>query len=114
MTRKEFIDRANDAVGRYLDDFEFFEPDPHLTVNPVTLYVDVVSGPVMDEAIADADEAIEDAAAADGDANEVATDYQVKENPDFYPIRQFLIVKKGEQTVADPKAIEKLADKYVR
>lgn len=112
MTRKEFIDGVNDAVERFISDFEIFEPDPHLRVNPVTLYADLVTGPEMDDSIADADEAIEDAAAAEGDASESGTDFQAKENPDYYPIAQFLVVKSGRPAVADVKAIEKLADKY--
>ena len=112
MTRKEFIDRVNAAVAMYLGDFEAFEPDPHLSVNPVTMFVNVVCGPLMDQDIADADEAIEDAAAAEGDADESATDLQARENPDYYPIVQFLTVKPGHPTVANPQAIEKLAEKY--
>lgn len=112
MTRKEFIESVNDAVARYLDDFEQFEPDPHLSVNPVTHFVDVVSGQTMADGVEDADEAIEDAAAAEGDATESASDYQVKENPDYYPIAQFLTVSTHHPTVVNPKAIEKLADQY--
>lgn len=114
MTRKEFIEGAEAAVARYLDDFELFEPDPHLSVNPVTLMVDVVSGRTMAEGVEDADEAIENAAASEGDETESAMDYQVKENPDYYPITQFLFVKKGEPTVINPMAIGKLADKYIK
>lgn len=114
MTRKEFIDRINEAVDRYLDDFEEFEPDPQLSVNPVTLYVDVVSGKIMQEGLADSEEAVEDAVAAQGDESEQDTDYQVKENPDYYPIRQFLKVSKDHPTVADPMAIGRLASRYIK
>ena len=113
MTRKEFIERATDAVARYLDDFDLFEPNPQLSVNPVTLYVDVVSGDTMEAGLADSDEAVEDAAAAEGDATEQYSDYQVRENPDYYPIKQFLIVKEGAPTEINHMAIGHLADKYV-
>lgn len=113
MTHKDLVYRISEAVGYYLQDFYRYEPDPHLSVNPVTLYVDVVSGKTMAEGVEDADEALENAAYARGDADEMAMDRQAKENPDFYPIRQFLIVEEGKPTVADPKAIEKLASHYI-
>lgn len=113
MTRNELIDRIGDAVFRYLDDFDQFEPNPQLTVNPVTLYADVVSGGDMLKDLAEGDEAIEDAAASEGAASDEYTDRQVHENLDYYPIRQFLHVRKGHPTVANPDAIARLAARYI-
>ena len=113
MTREEFKERVEDAIERFLDDFELFEPDPHLSVNPETLYVDVVSGKTMAEGVEDSDEAIENAAAAEGAADKDALDRQAGENPDYYPVYDFLIVHEGKATKADGRAIRRLVDKYI-
>lgn len=114
MKRSEFIKRVNDAINRYLDDFELYEPNPQLSVNPDSLYVDIISGKDMFTEIENSDEALENAAGAQGAATEQDFDYQVSQNPDFYPIRRLLKISDEKPTVADSVAIEALANNYFK
>ncbi|MCH5237821.1 MAG: hypothetical protein J1E95_08495 [Muribaculaceae bacterium] len=113
MKREVFIKAVADLVQEYIDNFDRFDSNPQIRVNPELLYVEAVDGSAMLEGIGDSEEAIEDAAYAHGDETMSATDYQAKENPDFYPIKE-LLKPTGERTsVPDVKAIEKIADNYI-
>ena len=114
MNRKEFISRVDEALGHFLNDFTLFEPDPHLSVTPGSLLVEVVSGTAVDDAIEDFDEVVENAAIEDGAETQEILDSQVQLNPDYYPVSQFLTVKEGEPTVINPEAVGKLADRYCK
>lgn len=111
-TRKDFIEGVTTALAHYLDDFELFQPNPQLSVNPATFYVEMVSGPMMAASLDVSDQVTENEAAADGDATEDAADENAMENPDYYPVRQFLIVKEGSPVKVSTEAITALADKY--
>lgn len=112
MKRNEFIKAVTDLVQEYIDNFDRFDSNPQIRVNPELLYVEAIDGNAMLEGIGDSDEAIEDAAYAHGDESMSATDYQAKENPDFYPIKTLLKVSGPHSSVPDPEAIAKLADNY--
>lgn len=114
MTRTDFIERINNAISRYLDDFELFEPAPQLSINPQTLSVELISGKERQTQLEYADEALESAAGAEGDLSEQALDFQVSQNPDFYPVRTLLKVVPGKPTVSDQTAIEAVADRYFK
>ena len=84
MNRKDFAD-AVAAWWKYILTTAITSTNPQLRVNPVTFDFTIVNGSDMLAEIEDSNEAVEDAAGAEGDADadEAATDMQVKQNPDF-------------------------------
>ena len=113
MKREEFIKAVKELVQEYIDNFDRFDSNPQIRVNPELLYVEAIDGSAMLEGLGDSDEAIEDAAYAHGDETMSATDYQAKENPDFYPIKSLLKPSGTHTSIPDEVAIEKLADNYI-
>ena len=112
MKREEFVKAISDLVQEYIDNFDRFDSNPQIRVNPELLYVEAIDGSAMLEGIGDSDEAIENAAYAHGDETMSSTDYQAKENPDFYPIKSLLKPVGESKSIPDPEAISKLADNY--
>ena len=113
MKREEFINSVTEVVQEYIDTFYDFDKNPMLRVNPELLLVEVENGYGFQEDLGYSDEVIEEAAYAEGDATESATDNQAKQNFDYYPVREFIVVDSNHQGKPDMKAIEKLADKYL-
>lgn len=114
MERSVFVKAVTDLVQEYIDNWDRFDSNPQIRVNPTLLYVEAVDGNAMLEGIGDSDEAIEDAAYAEGDETMSATDYQAKENPDFYPIKDLIKPVGHNISVPDPEKIEKIADEYFK
>ena len=114
MERKEFVKAVTDLVQEYIDNWDRFDSNPQIRVNPELLYVEAVDGRAMLEGIGDSDEAIEDAAYAQGDETMSATDFQAKENPDFYPIKDLIMPAGHNVSVPDDNKINKLADNYFK
>lgn len=113
MDAKEFKGHLVDAVQMYIDNFDRFDSNPQLRVNPVSLRVDLVNGSDLIAEIEDSDEAVEDAAASQGMANDDATDYQVKQNPDFYPVKK-LLQPDGNTDVPSEKEIDRIVREYFK
>lgn len=90
MKREEFVKAVTDLVQRYIDNFDLFDSDPQLRVNPASLEMSLVNSSEMRTAIEYSDEALEEAAASQGATYEDSTDLQVRQNPDFYPLRTLL------------------------
>ena len=111
MDKKEFEGVLTDAVQMYIDNFDRFDSNPQLRVNPVSLRVDLVNGSDLINEIEDSDEAVEDAAAAQGMESNDATDYQAKQNPDFYPVKP-LLEPKGNTDVPSAKKIDEIVKVY--
>ena len=78
---------------------------------PAGLAVDIVSGSDFLDEIAESDEVIEIAAAADDAASEDAADYQASRIPDFYELSQYVKDVDGRKTV-DVAAVDRLVSKY--
>lgn len=114
MERETFVKAVTDLVQEYIDNWDRFDSNPQIRVNPELLYVEAIDGRAMLEGIGDSDEAIEDATYAHGDESMSATDYQAKENPDFYPIKDLIKPAGHNVSVPDPDAINKLADNYFK
>lgn len=112
MTKEQLTFAINQAVELYIANANRFDGNAQLRVNPASLGIDLVSGEDMLKAIAYADEAIEDAAASDGLANEDATDLQASQNPDFYPITT-LISRADGAAKPDAKAIAAVVARYL-
>lgn len=109
MKREEFETAVTEAVGLYLDDKNNFDSNAQLRVDPSTLEIEIVNGSDMLAEIEDSNEAVEDAAGAQGAANEEATEFQVKQNPDFYAMSTLT----GPNGV-DSKGIAKVVAAYFK
>ena len=114
MKKEEFVKAIADLVQEYIDNFDRFDSNPQIRVNPELLYVEAIDGSAMLEGIGDSDEAIEDAAYAEGDETMSSSDYQAKQNPDFYPIKGLITPVAHNVSVPDAAAIEKIADNYFK
>lgn len=111
MTRKDFEEAITKLVNLYIGDFERYDSNPQIYVDPATMFVDLVNGSDFYRNIEDSDEAVENAAGADRPESEDADDYQVRRNPDFYPVKTLFKVSDGVGT-PDAEAISVLAAKY--
>ena len=112
MTRDEFIEKLTGEVNTYIENFDRFDSDPQLKVIPATLDVTLVNGSERSDAVEDSDEAIENAAAAHGLANQETMDYQVTRNPDYYAVKRLLAASGPDHTIPDTTAIEAIASNY--
>ncbi|MCH5223060.1 MAG: hypothetical protein J1E82_03390 [Muribaculaceae bacterium] len=112
MERSTFVKAVTDLVQEYIDNWDRFDSNPQIRVNPELLYVEAIDGSAMLEGIGDSDEAIENAAYAHGDETMSSTDFQNKENPDFYPIKELIKPVGHNVSVPDEDKIQKLADNY--
>ena len=112
IDRKTFVKAVTDLVQEYIDNFDRFDNNPQIRVNPELLYVEAIDGKAMLEGIGDSEEAFEDAAYAEGDETMSASDYQEKQDPDFYPIKDLLKPIDSHTSVPDLDKIEKIADEY--
>ena len=112
MERSTFVKAVTDLVQEYIDNWDRFDSNPQIRVNPELLFVEAIDGSAMLEGIGDSDEAIENAAYAHGDETMSSTDFQNKENPDFYPIKELIKPVGHNVSVPDEDKIQKLADNY--
>lgn len=110
--RNTFVKAIADLVQTYIDNWDRYDENPQIRVNPELLYVEAIDGSAMLEGIGDSEEAFEDAAYAQGDETMSASDYQEKEDPDFYPIKELLKPSGQNTSVPDMDKIEKIADEY--
>ena len=110
--RKIFVKAIADLVKEYIDNFDRFDENPQIRVNPELLYVEAINGNAMLEGIGDSEETFEDAAYAHGDESMSATDFQEKQDPDFYPIKDLLKPTGDHSSMPDIEKIEKIADNY--
>ena len=112
MTRDEFAASVLNAVRQYIDNTDIVDDNPQLRINPVSLDVILINGRDMFSEIADSDEAVENAAAAERPWDEDTSDYQVRQNPDFYAVKS--LIKQGTDglPVPDQAAIDAIAVVY--
>lgn len=102
----------NSAVQAYIENADNFDGNPQLRINPVSFDIELVNGSGMMSEIEYSDEAVEDAAAAQGAATMDDTDFQASQDPDFYAVKRLLTRNAANFTVPDPKALAKIADYY--
>lgn len=110
-TEKEFIGEITELVNGYIENFDRYDSNPQLRINPLLKRVELINGADMGAEIEDADEAVENAAIAQNPATEDADDRQVRQNPDFYPVKNFL-KPSGNTDIPDAEKIAHLAAKY--
>lgn len=114
MTREDFIKTVHEQVQEYIDNFDRFDSNPQLRVNPELLFTDIINGSDMLNGIGYSEEAIEDAAYAQGDETESASDYQAKQDPDFYEVKKLLKPTGAHTSEPDDDAIGRIADTYFK
>ena len=112
--RNTFVKAVTDLVQEYIDNWDRFDSNPQIRVNPELLYLEAIDGNAMLEGIGDSEEAFEDAAYAQGDETMSASDFQEKQDPDFYPIKELIKPAGHNVSVPDPDKIEKIADEYFK
>lgn len=111
MTRDEFCNQLAVLITGYIENPRIYGDNPQIRVEPDTRTVSVVNNADFLQEIADNDEAVEEAAAADDDTSEDATDAQVRRNPDFYTLTSYISTHDGKSSV-DTRALHRLADEY--
>ncbi len=112
MTNTKLVSAIGNAVERYIEDYDIYDQDPHIRINPANLNVAIVNGRDMLDEIEDSNEAVEDAAGAQGAASEQSTDFQVTQNPDFYALNRLVIVMDDGHMVPNDDAIKNIAANY--
>ena len=114
MKREEFITAVGGQVKKYIDLADKYGKNAQIRVNPDLLLVDLLSNRQFQQAIGFSDEAIENAAYAEGDETMSAGDYQAKQDPDLYPVTDFIKEGALNELLPDYEAIGRLADKYFK
>lgn len=111
MAQKELADKIYDLVKEYIENFDRFDSNPQIRVNPDSLQVELVNGSDFRAEIEDSDEAVENAAIAQGMETQESSEYQVKQNPDFYSVKK-LLKAAGDTDVPDKDAIAEIVTTY--
>ena len=112
--RDEFVKSISELVEEYISDWDRFDSNPQIMVNPALYLVELVDGKDMLQNIADSEEAIEDAAYAQGDETESASDFQASQDPDYYPVKKLMKASGPGVSVPDMDAINAVADRYFK
>lgn len=112
MRKDEFIDAVTAAVNRYLADTALYDFDPQVRVNPVTLSVNLINSREKLAEIAESVETLESAAGAQGEMEEETTEYQVRQNPDFYPVKKLIREGTDGSATPDEEKITAIAAEY--
>ena len=113
MTHDNLIKKITSLLEVYVDNVESFDHNPQLRINPANFDLTIVNGSDMLKEIEDSNEAIEDAASADGAETEESADYQVKQNPDFYPAKKLVKETNDGKFIPDKKAITDYVSNYL-
>ena len=115
MTREKFIETVEYLVKEYISNPKVWGNNPQIRVIPSTTVdfdIRLIDGSELLDEIDYDDAEVESAAAAQGEALEEGTDYQVKRTPDFYAVSRLLTWTPVGGRDADAKAIATLADNY--
>lgn len=114
MTKDDFIKTVTTQVQEYIDNFDRFDNDPQLRVNPELLFTDIVNGSDRLNGIGYSDEAVEDAAYAQGDETMSSSDYQASQDPDFFPVKELLKPVSSNKSEPDIEKIKIIAANYFK
>ena len=112
MKRDEFVETVTGLVWEYINNEDMLGKNAQIRINPQSLFIDLFSEKEFLEGLADSEEAIEDAAYAEGAETEDAADYQVSQNPDFYPVSTLTMKNAEGKTVPSKEAVESVAANY--
>lgn len=111
VTKALFKQQLTDLISGYIANYIGNDENPQIRVVPADLTADIVSGSDFLNEIAESEEVIEIAAAADDAESEEASDYQASRIPDFYELRDYVKETGGRKTV-DVAAVDALVAKY--
>lgn len=111
MEKERFIEEMTALVREYIDDFGRWGKNAQIRVIPESRQPELCTFADREAAVEDSDEAVENAAIAEGAATEEYDDFQVTRNPDFYLVDEFYTVKEGKGK-PDKAAIRRFADRY--
>ena len=111
MKKETFISTLTDLVRNCLNNTIGTNLNTHIRIEPTSGRITLVGTEEMLTEIANSEEAIEEAAGVEGDSSEAASDYQAKQNPDFYTVSE-PITKRNGKVEPDKKAIEDIATLY--
>ena len=112
MKKEEFIEAVTGLVWVYINNEDLQGRNAQISVNPELLYVDLLTELEFQQALADNQEAIENAAYAHDAAQYEAADYSAAQNPEFYPAWKLVTIDSEGKKVPDTEAIEKVAENY--
>ncbi|MCM1449948.1 MAG: hypothetical protein NC082_06370 [Clostridiales bacterium] len=112
MTKEDLRKAINRCVNAYIEDYDVLGPDMQLCVYPETYEAILMSESDMFKEIAYANEALEAAAGAQGLESQESSDYQVKQNPDFYPMSTLVTYSDDGHLLPDRAAIDRLMSMY--
>lgn len=112
MKKEDFINAVTGLVWEYINNRDMVGDNGQIRVNPELLTVDLFTGSEFLQGLADSEEAIEDAASAQGDETESAADYQASQNPEFYPVSSLTHKDADGRIVPDAEAISALTANY--
>lgn len=112
MTKENLTKEMTDLLEAYLANREAYDTNPQLRVDPENLSVTLVNGSDMLAEIEDSYEALENAAAAHGEAQQEADDFQVTRNPDFYTVSLLLKSDGNGGKTIDSTAVADIASDY--
>lgn len=107
MTREEFIHNVEEQVLNYITFHNAPDRNAQIRVNPLLKTTAPITGQEYLAEIADIQENIEIMAAADRPESEDDANYQVRQDPDFYPILS--LISNGQP---DMEAITRMASHY--
>lgn len=113
MKKDEFLNLLVATVNSYISNFDRYDNNPQIRVNPETLEVAIVNGSNLAEEIEDSDEALENAAIAQGMETQEALEEQVSRNPDFYSVKG-LLKPVGDTDVPNTEALEEIVNVYFK
>lgn len=111
MTRQEFSDNVTGIVKLYLENTYDFDTNPQLRISAAR-DIDIINGSELLADIADNNEAVEEAAGAQGAEYMDSTDAQVRRNPDFVPVKKLISKGADGKYAPDMNAIHRLVGTY--
>lgn len=112
MKKKEFVEGITGLVWVFINNEDLQGKNAQIRVNPELLTIDLFTEKEFLQGLADAQEAIENAAYAHDAAQYEEADYQAAQNPDFYPALSLVTTNEEGRRVPDSSAIEAIAENY--
>lgn len=111
MTSQDLYSKILELVKGYIQNFSSLGSNPQIRINPMTLDVEYADGRELQQDIADNDEAVESAAGAEGLESQDASDYQARQDPDYFSVER-LLLHTPEGVEPDTDAIEAITRYY--
>lgn len=114
MDRKEMIWRLKDQVRLCLDNAAELGADAIIAISPEDFLINVQTVRDRDNDIYLSDATVEEAAVAEGLADQDGMDFQSGRNWDLYPVRTLTEETPDGRTAPNEGKIERIVDTYLR